>query len=58
MADKWQKLLFFSNFNSELWAIGRSCQNSVIAVRNCLGSFLETWCGRTYDVHWSLLGPN
>ena len=33
MADKWQKLCFF-NFNHELWAIGRSCQNSATAVRN------------------------
>ena len=35
MADKWQKWCFFFNFNHELWAIGSSCQNSVIAVRNC-----------------------
>ena len=34
MADKWQKQCFFKNINHELWAIGRSCQNSVTAVRN------------------------
>ena len=26
--------VFFINFNLELWAIGRSCQNSATAVRN------------------------
>ena len=34
LADKGQKQCFFLNFNHELWAVGRSCQNSVIAVRN------------------------
>ena len=40
MADKWQKLCFF-NFNHELWAIGRSCQNSATAVRNYI--YRATW---------------
>ena len=29
-----KKCCFFFNFNHELWAIGRSCQNSATAVRN------------------------
>ena len=32
MADKWQKGVFL-NFNHELSAIGRSCQNSITSVR-------------------------
>ena len=40
VVDKWQKLCFF-NFNHELWAIGRSCQNSATAVRNYI--YRATW---------------
>ena len=41
MADKWQKRCFFLNFNHELWAVGRSCQNSATAVRNYISR--TTW---------------
>ena len=40
IADKWQKRSFL-NFNHELWAIGRSCQNSATSVRNYI--YRATW---------------
>ena len=59
MADEWKKNSVSFNFNHELWAISRSCQHSVTAVRNYICR--ATWWAIVpiYPpmLQWNMAGP-
>ena len=59
MANKWQKRCFSKNFNHELWAIGRSFQNSATAVRNyiCRATFWAIVLIYPPMLQWNMADP-